>query len=669
MSDGTRRVLLGLLLAAAIVPYFVGLGDSAIWDANEAFYVETPREMIERGDFVSPTFNYEPRLNKPILSYWIVGGFYRLFGISVGVQRLAIAVGAMGILAAAYFLGCLAWPAAPVRGAPRIEAGLWAAIGLAVAPRLLMFARRIFIDIYISLFMSLTLLVLRRVGALPGSPSSVPPSDVRLHRPWNADEGSRRRRRARARIRDLPSRASGAQTRRHDDDSDWSIGGARDRRPLVRRSLRTRRLDLHRLVLPWRERRSVHVRARRAGEAVRSISTSRSSSAIRSPGRSILSRRPSPRGGSGAPAEPTRDAARADAAVDLDRRDRRLLLALGGETGPVHLPDSAGGCRSGRAGSWLRQPRGPTPAAVARTTIGIAIGAARPRRRASLSGSRLRAPRTPSKVWRLPGVVGVVTGAVTIWLAWRRRIFAAAVICGAGVRRASTLVFVLQDLAKLRGVQTGPRLRRNDWAARGSIRRRRHLRSIDAEPGLLPSSPRGRAVRRRPSSSTCGVRGRRVYLVASKEDFEAVRGRSVRRSVRDRSPADVRCAAQERPGPRAAAGARSSSSNRLRACPDSRPRSTVAGPNLPTTTPAARLASRAASASEAPAASPSASAAMTVSPAPVTSDTSRASAGRSASPSGASSHMPCSPRVMSTLWQPARWTARVRRRFALRRRS
>ena len=93
MSDGTRRGLLGLLLAAAIVPYFVGLGDSAIWDANEAFYVETPREMIERGDFVSPTFNYEPRLNKPILSYWIVGGFYRLFGISVGVQRLAIAVG------------------------------------------------------------------------------------------------------------------------------------------------------------------------------------------------------------------------------------------------------------------------------------------------------------------------------------------------------------------------------------------------------------------------------------------------------------------------------------------------------------------------------------------------------------------------------------------------
>src|SRR4051812_6244893 len=40
------RLLLALLLAAAAV-YFVALGNSGIWDANEAFYVETPREMLE----------------------------------------------------------------------------------------------------------------------------------------------------------------------------------------------------------------------------------------------------------------------------------------------------------------------------------------------------------------------------------------------------------------------------------------------------------------------------------------------------------------------------------------------------------------------------------------------------------------------------------------------
>ncbi len=86
-----RRYALPVLLFLAICPYFVDLGGSSIWDANEAFYVETPREMMERGDYINPTFNYEPRINKPVLSYWIVAGFYHLFGVSVGVQRIPIA--------------------------------------------------------------------------------------------------------------------------------------------------------------------------------------------------------------------------------------------------------------------------------------------------------------------------------------------------------------------------------------------------------------------------------------------------------------------------------------------------------------------------------------------------------------------------------------------------
>jgi 4-amino-4-deoxy-L-arabinose transferase-like glycosyltransferase len=173
----SRPRVLSSLLVLAICPYFIDLGGSAIWDANEAFYVETPREMMERGDYVSPTFNYEPRLNKPVLSYWIVAGFYSLFGVSPGVQRVPIALGAMVMIATAFWLAWAASPGnggSPGRAAPsgvsdpgspasgpatrRMEAALWAALGLAITPRLLMFARRIFIDIYISMFMGLTLL-------------------------------------------------------------------------------------------------------------------------------------------------------------------------------------------------------------------------------------------------------------------------------------------------------------------------------------------------------------------------------------------------------------------------------------------------------------------------------------------------------------------------------
>src|SRR5687767_13198434 len=149
------------LLVAALVLFFVDLGGSAIWDANEAFYVETPREMIERGDYVFPTFNYEPRFNKPVLSYWIVAGFYKLFGVSVAVQRIPIALGAVVLILTAF---CLAHAGAAPGSAARdprgaaLDAALWAGLGLAVAPRLVMFGRRIFIDIYISMFMGLTLL-------------------------------------------------------------------------------------------------------------------------------------------------------------------------------------------------------------------------------------------------------------------------------------------------------------------------------------------------------------------------------------------------------------------------------------------------------------------------------------------------------------------------------
>ena len=154
-----RHATLSALLVAAACLYFVDLDGSSIWDANEAFYVETPREMIERGDYVSPTFNYEPRLNKPILSYWIVAICYHLFGVSVSVQRLPIAIGALIMIATAFWLAAAASPAtAPGFASKAREAGLWSALGLALTPRLLMFARRIFIDIYISMFMGLALL-------------------------------------------------------------------------------------------------------------------------------------------------------------------------------------------------------------------------------------------------------------------------------------------------------------------------------------------------------------------------------------------------------------------------------------------------------------------------------------------------------------------------------
>lgn len=149
-SLASQRYTLIILLALAIAPYFIQLGASSLWDSNEAFYAETPREMLESGDYLNPSFNYKPRFNKPPLCYWVVAASYKLFGVSESAERMALAFGALLMIATAFLLG---------RAAYSTEAGLLAAIALASTPRFLMFSRRIMIDVYIAMFMGLTLLL------------------------------------------------------------------------------------------------------------------------------------------------------------------------------------------------------------------------------------------------------------------------------------------------------------------------------------------------------------------------------------------------------------------------------------------------------------------------------------------------------------------------------
>ena len=149
MSRSSTHALLAALLLAAIIPYFVNLGVSSIWDANEAFYAQTPREMMEARDYVTPSFNFQLRMNKPVLSYWNVAASYHAFGISEWSERLPIAIGGVVIIATAFGLGHL------MGGT---TAGLFAAVVLATSPRLMLLARRIIIDIHITMWTGLILL-------------------------------------------------------------------------------------------------------------------------------------------------------------------------------------------------------------------------------------------------------------------------------------------------------------------------------------------------------------------------------------------------------------------------------------------------------------------------------------------------------------------------------
>jgi 4-amino-4-deoxy-L-arabinose transferase-like glycosyltransferase len=92
-----RHPLLGFVLVLA--PFFLNLGGSALWDASEAFYGETAREMLERSDLIFPTFNYQPRNQKPPLTYWCIAAAYRLIGINEFSTRLPAAIAICFLLA------------------------------------------------------------------------------------------------------------------------------------------------------------------------------------------------------------------------------------------------------------------------------------------------------------------------------------------------------------------------------------------------------------------------------------------------------------------------------------------------------------------------------------------------------------------------------------------
>ena len=69
-SPSTRHVL--LLLALCGILFFWNLGALGLTDRDEGRNAEAGREMLETGDWMSPTFNYEPRYAKPVLVYWLM---------------------------------------------------------------------------------------------------------------------------------------------------------------------------------------------------------------------------------------------------------------------------------------------------------------------------------------------------------------------------------------------------------------------------------------------------------------------------------------------------------------------------------------------------------------------------------------------------------------------
>jgi 4-amino-4-deoxy-L-arabinose transferase-like glycosyltransferase len=105
-----------LLLAGTL--FFLELGTLGLTDVDEGNNAEAAREMLESGDWISPTFHYEPRWKKPIFNYWLISLAYRFFGVNEFSARLPAASFGVALALLLYlFLSRVRGPAVGFLGA------------------------------------------------------------------------------------------------------------------------------------------------------------------------------------------------------------------------------------------------------------------------------------------------------------------------------------------------------------------------------------------------------------------------------------------------------------------------------------------------------------------------------------------------------------------------
>ena len=107
-KDNTRRNLL-IVAALSCVVLFYKLGGAALWDRDETEYSQATIEMENRNEWLIPTLEGEPFLEKPILMYWFLRPSYLMFGENEYSSRLPSAVFGILTCIAAYFLGQVLW--------------------------------------------------------------------------------------------------------------------------------------------------------------------------------------------------------------------------------------------------------------------------------------------------------------------------------------------------------------------------------------------------------------------------------------------------------------------------------------------------------------------------------------------------------------------------------
>jgi 4-amino-4-deoxy-L-arabinose transferase-like glycosyltransferase len=96
-------VQLMLVLGVCFFFFFFGLGAFGLTGADEPRYSQIAREMLARHDWIVPTLNGAPWLEKPVLLYWKMMSSYSIFGVSDWAARIPAALHATALVFGIFF--------------------------------------------------------------------------------------------------------------------------------------------------------------------------------------------------------------------------------------------------------------------------------------------------------------------------------------------------------------------------------------------------------------------------------------------------------------------------------------------------------------------------------------------------------------------------------------
>jgi 4-amino-4-deoxy-L-arabinose transferase-like glycosyltransferase len=91
-------IAIALTLVIAYVAFLHNLGSISLVDETEPKFAEAARQMLVRGDWITPYFNTEPRFDKPPLVYWLMALGYQAIGVNEWAVRLPSALSAIALM-------------------------------------------------------------------------------------------------------------------------------------------------------------------------------------------------------------------------------------------------------------------------------------------------------------------------------------------------------------------------------------------------------------------------------------------------------------------------------------------------------------------------------------------------------------------------------------------